>query len=184
MKNLISRQLLNKEKQQNPNESIRIFSEAKNKQQRNKYSFEISVFLSHKHDEKVIVESVITMLNKLGVEVYVDWQDEGIPKDTNGWTASIIKQKITKNDKFIFLATENAINSKWCNWELGFGDALKFQQNIAIMPITDKEDNQFTGNEYLQIYPVITSEYVYSIGTYYVEFENVKIRLEDWLKKK
>ena len=52
------------------------------------------------------------------------------------------------------------------------------------MPITEKEDNSFSGSEYLQIYPLITSEYLFTIGTYYVEFEGQKTKLEDWLKDK
>ena len=52
------------------------------------------------------------------------------------------------------------------------------------MPITENEDNSFSGSEYLQIYPVITSEYFYTTGTYYVEFAGQKTKLEDWLKQK
>lgn len=184
MKNLISKQLLSKVTQENINESVRMFSNAEEKRKRSKYTYETSVFLSHKHDEKEIIKQAIVLLNKLGVDVYVDWLDSGMPKNTNGSTAKRIKEKIRQNDKFILLATESAINSKWCNWELGYGDAQKYSRNIAIMPITDKEDNSFSGSEYLQIYPVITSEYFYTTGTYYVEFEGKKIKLEDWLKQK
>ncbi|MBK6364873.1 MAG: hypothetical protein IPF52_15865 [Saprospiraceae bacterium] len=52
------------------------------------------------------------------------------------------------------------------------------------MPITDKEDGNFSGTEYLQIYPIITSAYYYTTGSYYVEFQNNKMKLEDWLKQK
>ena len=184
MKNLISKQLLSKVTQENINESVRMFSNAEEKRKRSKYTYETSVFLSHKHDEKEIIKQSIVLLNKLGVDVYVDWLDSGMPKNTNGSTAKRIKEKIRQNDKFILLATQSAIDSKWCNWELGYGDAQKYSRNIAIMPITDKEDNSFSGSEYLQIYPVITSEYFYTTGTYYVEFEGKKIKLEDWLKQK
>ncbi|WP_407498466.1 toll/interleukin-1 receptor domain-containing protein [Elizabethkingia anophelis] len=184
MEKLISRQLLTKVKSQNLTESTKIFSDANIKQRRNKYSSEISIFLSHKHDEKDIIEQAIILLNKLGVDVYVDWQDNNMPSFTSGYTATRIKEKIRQNDKFILLATEAAINSKWCNWELGYGDSYKYHKNIAIMPITDKEDSNFSGNEYLQIYPIITSEYFYTTGTYFVEYNNTKVRLEEWLKQK
>lgn len=49
-----------------------------------------------------------------------------MPARTCGRTAENIKEKIKKYDKFILVATEGAIASKWCNWELGFGDAQKF----------------------------------------------------------
>lgn len=45
-----------------------------------------------------------------------------MPEKTSGLTATKIKYQIYKNDKFILLATDNAIASKWCNWEVGIGD--------------------------------------------------------------
>ena len=110
-----------------------------------------TIFLSHKHDELKELDSAITFLRKLGVNVYIDWLDTGMPKLTSGKTAQRIKDKIKENKKFIFLATEAAINSKWCNWELGFGDAQRYFDNIAIFPVRD-DDNNFTGSEYLKIY--------------------------------
>lgn len=73
----------------------------------------------------------------------------------NGETASRIKGKIETCDKFILLATDAAIQSKWCNWELGYGDAQKFKiGNIALMPI-GRLNAKYAGNEYLNIYPHI-----------------------------
>lgn len=113
-----------------------------------------TVFLSHKHDELKELDSAISFLKKLGANVYVDWLDTGMPKSTSGKTAQRIKDKIKENKKFIFLATEAAINSKWCNWELGFGDAQRYINNIAVFPVRDDSSN-FSGSEYLQIYPSI-----------------------------
>lgn len=147
------------------NESLDEFS-AENK------TGKTTIFLSHKHDERKELDSVISFLKKIDVNVYVDWLDEGMPQTTSGKTATRIKLKIKENDKFIFLATEGAINSKWCNWELGFGDSHKFDKNIAVFPVRDDGYN-FSGNEYLQIYPRI--EYIGSnsvtrrIGGYFSE---------------
>lgn len=114
----------------------------------------VTIFLSHKHDETEDLDSAISLLKSFGVDVYVDWQDEGMPKKTNGETAARIKLKILANKKFVFLATEGAIASKWCNWELGHGDSKKFIENIALLPV--RNDNQnYTGSEYMQIYPSI-----------------------------
>ncbi len=141
----------------------------------------VKVFLSHKHDDGEILEQVIELLEKLGVKVYVDWMDEDMPMVTSGETAVEIKKKIKSNDKFILLATENAIQSKWCNWELGFGDNEKYSNDIAILPITEN-DGTWSGNEYLQIYPIIKTKNQHSTGEYYVEFDGIKNELEEWLK--
>lgn len=182
MENFISRQLLSKESSESLSESIKMFSDAKTTRERKKYSFEVSIFLSHKHDETEIIKQAIALFKKLGISVYVDWLDSEMPKTTNGYTAKRIKERIRECDKFVFLATEKAIQSKWCNWELGYGDSQKYFKDIAVMPITDTEAGTFSGSEYLAIYPIITSAYNYSTGTYYVEFEGKKVSLAEWLK--
>jgi len=118
----------------------------------------ITVFLSHKHSDLDELKDFIGFLEtKYGVVVYIDSKDPNMPKSTSGETAKRIKSIIKKCNKFILLATDNAIDSKWCNWELGFGDAHKYIDHIAILPIKNKgeNDNQYNGNEYLYIYILI-----------------------------
>lgn len=135
------------------NESLRAF--------KNESSYlKTKIFLSHKHDEKEFLEGAISLLKSYSADVYVDWLDDGMPKSTSGFTALRIKEKINENHKFILLATEGAINSKWCNWELGLGDAAKYIENIALLPIK-KDYNEFSGSEYLEIYP-----YIFNIDYY------------------
>ena len=160
-----------------------ILNEARSMRNNGVPSQGITVFLSHKHDEVTVLEDVICMLKNLGVSIYVDWLDEGMPKETCGDTARRIKEKIKENKKFILLATERAIASKWCNWELGYGDAQKYLDNIAIMPITEKRRDIYSGSEYLQIYPVIKSDYEYILSGCYVEYEGNRISLVEWLKR-
>ena len=53
-----------------------------------------------------------------------------------------------------------AIDSKWCNWELGYGDAQKFKAHIALFPLKPKGsyDYLYKGAEYLSLYPYICYE--------------------------
>jgi len=112
---------------------------------------QITVFLSHSHKDKELVEGFIELLVEQGIYVYVDWNDSSIPRITNGKTARRIKERIVKLQLFFFLATENALNSKWCPWELGVADSLKNWEDILIIPVADPS-GQFKGNEYLQVY--------------------------------
>ena len=144
---------------------------------------EVTVFLSHRHDDIDVMNNVISLLKGCGVDVYVDWMDYEMPKQTSGLTAKLIKEKILACNKFILVATEGAITSKWCNWELGFGDAHKYRDNIAIMPITDKPGGTFSGSEYLQIYPSIKTICQQISAGYYVVDESLEIPLKDWLIK-
>lgn len=155
------------------------------------------IFLSHKHDEFSIMQDVIAFLKNEGVDIYVDWMDPTMPAYTNAETAHKLKEKIKVSDKFILVATQSAINSKWCNWELGLGDAEKYLNNIALFPI-NKSNQSFYGAEYLKIYPWIeyqdgSTKYIggaYIPRGYYVFYpadENGSSRLfplKQWLKNK
>lgn len=159
-----------------------------------------TIFLSHKHEDLKDLRGVIGVLQQLGAKVYIDSMDNKMPEETNGDTATRIKKVIEYCDKFILLATDKAIESYWCNWELGIGDVHKYSRHIAILPIKEKGsyDFQYKGNEYLQLYSSIdyedgtnryrTSKEIIPRG-YYVSHPKDKqgIRyitpLKDWLKQ-
>lgn len=155
----------------------------------------VTVFISHKHDELNELSNVIAFLEKTYlVKAYIDGNDSEMPTITNEKTALNLKRRIEECDKFILLATNAAISSKWCNWELGYGDAKKYPKNIAILPIKPQKVN-YSGNEYLKIYPHIVyydGSEKYNTGKnikagYYVRRKSKKDSyiiepLEEWLK--
>lgn len=114
--------------------------------------------------------------------------DDGMPEKTSGETAIKIKSKIISNEKFILLATNDAVISKWCNWELGIGDVFKFSDdNLAILPLSENSGTWY-GNEYLQIYPRIESvtesgNDIYE-NIFKLKYPNGTEKwLDDWLKE-
>lgn len=114
-----------------------------------------TVFLSHKHDERQLLFKVKALLEDLNMKVYVDWMESNMQHPTDANTANELKYQIQKQNKFILIASEAAISSPWCNWELGMGDILKSSSsNIAILPIADTT-GKWPHNEYLRIYPYI-----------------------------
>ncbi len=118
-----------------------------------------TVFISHKHDDLSDLKGVIGFLeSKYGVKVYIDSRDPSMPKITSAKTGEKIKHRITECQKFILLATNSAVESKWCNWELGFGDANKYPDNIALFPIKPQNtgDSQYKGSEYMELYPFVS----------------------------
>ena len=85
-----------------------------------------TVFFSHKHEALADLKGVLGFLERnYNVKIYIDSRDPSMPEITSAKTAETIKERITKCNKFILLATNKAIESRWCNWELGFGDAKK-----------------------------------------------------------
>jgi hypothetical protein len=155
----------------------------------------LSVFLSHKHDELEYLERVRYLLERLNTAVYVDWADPTMIYPPDRKTGEKLKEKIKKYDKFVFIASDAAIDSEWCNWEIGYGDAQKYDDDkIAIFPIK-QDDRNWTGNEYLQLYPSIeyydgTTRYsdtreIIKEG-FYVKYHynnNIIVPLLDWLNK-
>lgn len=70
-----------------------------------------TVFISHKHDKLDDLKGVIGFLqNKYNVKVYIDSQNPSMPKVTSAKTATRIKDRISKCDIFILLATNGAID--------------------------------------------------------------------------
>lgn len=164
-------------------------------------STKTKVFLSHKHDDLDDLMDLIGFLEKeYDVITYIDSMDKEMQnKKCDGRTAMRIKDVINKSDKFILLATELAIDSPWCNWELGYGDAKKFKDHIAILPIKEKgvSEKDYKGHEYMSIYPLILhydGNEKYTDGRpipagYYYGYKNDKggytiTLLKDWLNKK
>ena len=155
------------------------------------------VFISHKHSDLENLKGLIGFLEKeYNVITYTDGNDSTLPRKPSAKTAELIKKTIKSCDKFILLATNGAIKSKWCNWELGYGDATK-GKNIAIFPMNDigLTDSEYSGNEYMELYPSV----VYRDGTtmyltgnpvkegFYIRIKkdrnNFLIPLKQWLAK-
>ena len=177
------------------NESL---SETRNFSFKKQTQYKPTVFISHKHSDLEDLQGVIGVLEKHGAKIYIDSMDNKMPEQTSGETAQRIKEVIKFCKKFILLATDDAIESYWCNWELGIGDTHRYIENIAILPIKEKGtyDSNYKGNEYLQVYPRINYNNAftnihghYFKEGYYVEKPANKegkvyiTELSEWLKR-
>ncbi len=111
----------------------------------------VTIFLSHSHIDKDLIKGLITVLAEQGVTVYVDWNDNTMPRVTSRITAERIKSRIGEMQLFAILATHNAMNSKWVPWETGVADQKKAESCIFVIPVADSS-GKFPGSEYLQLY--------------------------------
>jgi len=142
-----------------------------------------TVFLSHSHKDKELVRQVVAKLRDLDAQAYVDWMDETMDETPNGITGQRVKGRIKELEKFIFIATNEAIVSKWCNWEVGIGDVLKLQQdNICLLPIADTREG-WKGNEFLQVYPRVEPDPYDESELKLIYPNGRKIDFDDWLNK-
>jgi hypothetical protein len=90
--------------------------------------------------------------------------------------SGIIQKGFCVNDAL----NKPAIASRWCNWELGLGDAKENPRHIALMSISNSSTS-WAGSEFLQLYPYITTKSDYYFDSYGVEFQGKKVSLKDWL---
>ncbi|HBC3930626.1 TPA: toll/interleukin-1 receptor domain-containing protein [Vibrio parahaemolyticus] len=110
-----------------------------------------TAFLCHSHKDHDLAKGLQILMKENGWDLYIDWEDSEMPSTPNKETANIIKKKIKTTDWFLFLATGNSTQSRWCPWEIGFADSAKGYEKILIVPTADDSGNWY-GNEYLQLY--------------------------------
>lgn len=117
------------------------------------------VFLSHSITDADLVLGVKRLLEARGLKVYVDWDtDTQLNRSTvDSETAELLRRRMRQSASLIYLATEAASTSKWMPWELGYFDGLRSGQ-VAVMPLMDNENDKFSGQEYLGLYPKITKD--------------------------
>lgn len=111
------------------------------------------IFLSYRSADVDVVLGIYLDLIGLGYKVYLDrimdpqLDRERVTKDT----ADVLRHRLTQSKVLFYASTENAGESKWMPWELGFADGYRCK--AAIVPIT--ESSEFVGTEFLSIYPKV-----------------------------
>lgn len=114
------------------------------------------IFLSHSISDATLVRGVKRILETQGFTVYVDWvidpqlNRSNVTKDT----AALLRKRMTQCRSLIYVSTVSASSSRWMPWELGYFDGLK-KGNVAIMPLVNTDQDTFTGQEYLGLYPLV-----------------------------
>ena len=129
------------------------------KRQEQRNSFDI--FLSHAIKDADLITGVISLLEDSGFTVYVDWIiDPLLERDkVNAKTAEVLRKRMRQCKSLIYVHTYSSTESKWMPWELGYFDGFK-PEKVSILPLAVKEDEQFKGQEYLELYPIINKSVI------------------------
>jgi hypothetical protein len=112
-------------------------------------------FLSHSRLDADVILGVKNLLEAQGLAVYVDWIDD--PQldraHVTAATAAQIKLRMGHCASLIFATSESSPKSKWMPWELGYFDGSN--GHIGILPLVETAGENFKGQEYLGLYPLI-----------------------------
>jgi len=112
-----------------------------------------TVFLSHSSKDKEHLPAVISILENHGGRVYIDNEDDRLPKTPDRETAEILRGTVKACRRFVLFVTTNSKESRWIPWELGLADGEKGQWPVALFPTAEKKYEQtWSTTEYLGLY--------------------------------
>jgi len=114
------------------------------------------VFLSHSFHDAEVILGVKAIIEAQGKSVYVDWvEDKQLDrKNVTAVTADVLRRRMRSCSSLIYASSSSAETSKWMPWELGYFDGYK-PGMVSILPLVDRDDAEWKGQEYLGLYPVI-----------------------------
>ncbi|MDI9314420.1 MAG: toll/interleukin-1 receptor domain-containing protein [Hydrotalea sp.] len=117
------------------------------------------VFLSHSLKDKQLVKQIKHYLeNTCNISVYIDWEeDAGTARDD---VVDSIKDAIKKSKNLLLLRTENAQDSSWIPWEVGYYDSTHSADRICILLVESDEFNasNFKHEEFLKQYHLLEKD--------------------------
>jgi hypothetical protein len=112
-----------------------------------------NVFLSHTTADDDLVPGAIHILEGHGGRVYVDHQDPSLDGSDHVAIAEHLRKVIRVCKKFVMLASPKSKDSKWIPWELGLGDGLARQNDVALFPSAESSSEMtWSEREYLGLY--------------------------------
>lgn len=118
------------------------------------------IFLSHSSKDKELIAGLKLILEDLGYSVYVDWNDNALdPENVSPETAEVLRERMKQCKSLVYAFSENASNSKWMPWELGYFDALK-NSRVAVLPISQTAKYAYKGSEFIGVYYVVQIDQV------------------------
>ena len=114
------------------------------------------VFLSHAYQDAESIHGVKSIIESLGLTVYVDWIDDaGLDRGkVSSKTAQVLRERMKMSSSLVYVHSPNATQSVWMPWELGYFDAFK-PGYVWILPLVSASDSEFQGQEYLGLYPPV-----------------------------
>lgn len=144
-----------------------------------------SVFLSHSSKDADMAIIVKTIIESMDIPVYVDWLDAGLPIGVTANTARILRARIEENDLLLMLCTNNALESRWVPWELGFADGRKGTHRVAVLEAR-RDGETYRGSEYVDLYTKIrlpgVSSYFVGESRHATASADTVMDLKSWIK--
>jgi hypothetical protein len=113
------------------------------------------IFLSQSIRDAEIVLGIYDLLVEQGYSVFCDWiiAPEVSRFEVSPTNAAFVRGVMTICDTFLFLDTEQADQSLWMCWELGWFDGQN--GHVAILPVLEDKTVHYRSREFLGLYPYV-----------------------------
>lgn len=111
------------------------------------------VFISHSSTNEEMLIPLFRKLNKAGMVAYIDWVNdrERLPRETCcAETAAVLGERIRQSRLFLFVVSDESLQSTWCAWELGFAAAVGIPIYLYAV-----QEASIPLPEFLRAYPII-----------------------------
>ena len=146
-----------------------------------------TVFLSHSSADNDLVPGVISVLEGHGGKVYVDKKDPALKEIAMVDIANRLRSAVRTCRKFVLLVTPRSKDSKWIPWELGLGDGVNHDVNVALFPSAETIlEQQWSEQEYLGLYQrIIWGDFEGENKCCWIVLDHrtkTGRRLEEWLR--
>lgn len=114
------------------------------------------IFLSHRYEDREAVKGLADeLVNDFKYSVYIDWiVDPTLDRlKVNRGTAEVLRNRLSHSRCLWYVTSDGSAASKWMPWETGFADGKTGR--VAICPLVSGEKTEFSGVEYLSMYPYV-----------------------------
>lgn len=112
------------------------------------YNGKCCVFISHQQKDKNAARMIANYLISCGIDVYFDEYDLNINRNNPHSVVNAIKAGLNKSTHLMCLLSENALQSKWVPWEVGYG----YEHNVFGVLLKEVAYSKLP--EYLQVVPI------------------------------
>ena len=99
------------------------------------------MFLSHRSSDRSQIVQIKDMLNKQGLNVYVDWVVDNValePTKYNEHTWPVLQQRLLQSKEFLYVHTVNCKESQWIPREIEY--ALQNGYELSILNLDESEE--------------------------------------------
>lgn len=146
-----------------------------------------TVFLSHSSADEDLIPGIIRILEGHGGKVYVDKKDPALKQMEVSDIADRLRSAVRTCRKFVLLVTPRSKGSTWIPWELGLGDGVNRDVNVALFPSAETAgEQQWAEQEYLGLYQrIIWGDFVGEEKGQWMVLDhrkNIGTKLGEWLR--